>query len=63
VQLYLHRPAEELYDIGRDPDEVNNLAESAQHQQILRSLRTGVHEWRKQTGDPWLINDNYKPLA
>jgi len=63
VTQYLHRPAEELYDIGRDPDEVNNLAESAQHQQILRSLRTGVHEWRKQTGDPWLINDNYKPLA
>ena len=33
------KPAEELYDLQNDPDEVNNLADSAEHQQILKRLR------------------------
>lgn len=33
------KPAEELYDLQTDPDEVRNLAGSAQHQDILKRLR------------------------
>lgn len=33
------KPAEELYDLENDPDEVHNLADSAQHQEILARLR------------------------
>ena len=33
------KPAEELYDLASDPDEVNNLADSPDHQQILARLR------------------------
>jgi len=33
------KPAEELYDLVNDPDEVNNLADSPDHQQILARLR------------------------
>ena len=34
------KPAEELYDLETDPDEVRNLAESPAHQEILARLRT-----------------------
>ena len=33
------KPAEELYDLETDPDEVNNLAGSPEHQDILKRLR------------------------
>ncbi len=33
------KPAEELYDLETDPDEVNNLAASFDHQEILKRLR------------------------
>ena len=33
------KPPEELYDLKNDPDEVNNLAGSPEHQEILERLR------------------------
>lgn len=33
------KPAEELYDLENDPDEVNNLATSLEHSETLRRLR------------------------
>jgi N-sulfoglucosamine sulfohydrolase len=57
---YLHRDAEELYDVEADPNEVKNLAGSAQHRETLDQLRAEVRRFRKETKDPWLINDNYK---
>ncbi len=37
------KPCEELYDLQADPDEVHNLAESADHRQILLQLRNALH--------------------
>jgi N-sulfoglucosamine sulfohydrolase len=54
VEAYLHRPAEELYDLAADPDEVVNLAGSAAHAQTLEGMRARVQEWRKATKDPWV---------
>jgi uncharacterized sulfatase len=38
------KPAEELYDLQSDPDEVHNLAGSAEHQAVLDELRRAHRE-------------------
>jgi uncharacterized sulfatase len=46
-----YRPVEELYDLETDPYEVNNLAEKAGYQEILKEYRTRLDEWICQTKD------------
>ncbi len=60
VRQFLHRPSEELYDITQDPDEVVNLAASAEHRGTLEKMRGQVDAWRRKTKDPWVLNDDYK---
>lgn len=45
------RPAEELYDVIADPYEINNLATSEAHQEILRQLRTELDGWIERIDD------------
>jgi uncharacterized sulfatase len=45
------KPKEELYDLEADPHEVNNLAQSAEHRQILAELRGVLERWAEETGD------------
>jgi arylsulfatase A-like enzyme len=45
------RPAEELYDLDSDPDELVNLAREPQHQAELEKLRATLAEWESETGD------------
>jgi N-sulfoglucosamine sulfohydrolase len=54
LQSYLHRPAEELYDVVNDPEQLTNLATSAAHRKILEEMRSSVRQWRAATRDPWL---------
>ncbi len=49
---YLH-DGEELYDLERDPHEVVNLADSAEHMDIRRALSECLDRWMKQTDDPF----------
>jgi uncharacterized sulfatase len=46
-QTYFWRskPSEELYDLREDPDEINNLADSAVHEAILQRFRQAQREW------------------
>lgn len=60
VGKYLHRTGEELYDITADPDELNNLAGSSQHQATLAAMRNKVAAFRRETKDPWMILSKYK---
>jgi len=51
VRLFQYRPAEELYDLIKDPYELNNLADNPEHQKLLASLRIKLDAWMKQQGD------------
>ena len=45
------RPAEELYDLGSDPQEMHNLAESPGHASVLEGMRQRLASWIAITGD------------
>jgi N-sulfoglucosamine sulfohydrolase len=53
---FLHRPAEELYDLRKDPAEVRNLAADPAHRQVLERMRTELAKFRADTRDPWLAH-------
>jgi arylsulfatase A-like enzyme len=44
-------PAEELYDLERDPHEIENLAGRPEHRKTQQRLRTALDEWIEATGD------------
>lgn len=46
------RPAEELYLIAEDPECLRNLADSDEHEEILRQLRQQLERYLVETGDP-----------
>lgn len=52
------RPAEELFDLAADPNELTNLADSKAHQSILKKLRSNLAEWTDATGDQGLKNES-----
>jgi len=53
LEAFHHRPAEELYDLSADPDEVVNLAGDANYAGVLADLRRQLDSWRTKTHDPW----------
>lgn len=46
------RPAEELYDVRKDPDQVNNLANDPAYRQTRDALANRMKVYLKATGDP-----------
>lgn len=46
------RPAEELYDVVVDPDQVNNLADDPEHRETIARLREQLTSYLRETGDP-----------
>jgi len=60
VRDYLLRPAEELYDIIKDPVEAKNLANDPAFHDVLEKMRKKLRLMRDKTNDPWVINDNYQ---
>lgn len=52
------RPPQELYDTQEDPNELRNLADSADHQQILTRMSTVLNAWIRQTGDQGEVDED-----
>ncbi len=46
------RPAEELYDVSRDPRELVNLADHAEFASAKKKMRALLDRWLKSTKDP-----------
>lgn len=49
--FWQEKPAEELYDLTSDSDEVTNLAGSADHAEILTKLRKAHEDWEREIRD------------
>jgi hypothetical protein len=54
AMIFGKRPAEELYDLRNDPDQLTNVADKPEYADALQQLRKRVDEWMKQTHDPRL---------
>lgn len=46
------RPAEELYDLAKDPDQTRNVAADPAYADALAALARRVNSWMRQSGDP-----------
>lgn len=53
----MHRPAEELYDVNEDPDQIVNLAGDPAYESIRETLSTRLFEALEAAGDPRLQGD------
>ena len=51
------RPVEELYDVRRDPHQIDNLASAPAHRRALERMREAVSAWMTRIGDQGLINE------
>lgn len=51
------RPATELYLLANDKDQLNNVASDPKQEHIIKKLKSQLDEWRKNTGDPLLGNN------
>lgn len=49
---FAKRPAEELYDVQADPDQVRNLADDPAHRETIDRLRAQLTGYLRDTGDP-----------
>jgi arylsulfatase A-like enzyme len=49
---FARRPADELYDVQADPDQVENVAGDPAHRETIRQLRDQLTTHLRDTGDP-----------
>jgi uncharacterized sulfatase len=55
ARFWQPKPSEELYDLYRDPDEIENLAESPDHQAIRQQLAGALRQWQIEIRDLGLM--------
>ena len=57
TESVLHHAKEELYDLEKDPLEITNIAGDPSAAPVLSELREKVRKMRRETKDPWFIED------
>ena len=60
VSAYINRAEFELYDLEKDPDEVDNLALKPEFKETLTRMQTRMIQLQKQTQDPWILKWDYE---
>ena len=54
---FAERPEFELYDLTRDPDQLDNVASNPEYAESLQQLRDRMMRILRETGDPRVIGD------
>ena len=54
LELYRFRVPEELYQVNKDPDCLENLIDYASKDKTLKKLQSSLEEWLEKTNDPIL---------
>lgn len=49
---FAKRPAEELYDLRKDPAQLTDIADQTAYTATKKKLQTELEKWMQQTGDP-----------
>ncbi|KAF8859686.1 alkaline phosphatase-like protein [Acephala macrosclerotiorum] len=57
LKNHIRRPAEELYDLDNDPQEVKNLAADKDYEGLVKEMRMRLEKWQLETKDHWLCRD------
>jgi arylsulfatase A-like enzyme len=52
------RPAEELYDLNKDPHQLRNLAGQPEYRAARKELRAQLDRWMRGSGDPRATRDD-----
>ncbi len=52
------RPAEELYDLRKDPHQLENVAAKPEYARQKRDLRAALDKWMRDTADPRISSDD-----
>jgi N-sulfoglucosamine sulfohydrolase len=52
-----HPPEWELYDLSKDPHELENIAAKKEYEPVLEKLQKALMAWRIETNDPLLDKD------
>jgi N-sulfoglucosamine sulfohydrolase len=61
LDVTLRRPAEELYDVERDPDQVRNRAADPALAPVLAEMRRRLEAFADRTSDPWIVGERPFP--
>ncbi len=57
VQAFKHRSEFQLFDLDKDPEELDNLADHPEYQPKLKELHKAILSWMKEQGDNEWINN------
>ena len=60
VDRYIRRPAFELYDMRKDPDERVNLADDTKYAAVLEEYKQRLKAHQKAMDDPWILKWQYE---
>jgi len=55
MEMWQPKPAEELYDLQQDPQELTNLADAADYQSVKQDLHNQLNEWMVEKKDIGLL--------
>ena len=59
VKDFLFRPEFELYDLEKDPNELENLAYKKEFESTLEMMKIKMKKFQTKTQDPWMIMWNH----